>query len=134
LGNLVDAGGDAAADRLDQLGHRLFPAAAVGVSVRGDDLSIDHVGDLHGEVLVGVGARGRLGAGARIEQGVLHALEYRVPMPVLWLPAAGRAPAGVEVFPPMIYIVIISISLRRLVALNSFAPPLGAPCRAGVAP
>ena len=54
LGDLLQSCGHAAADRFDQPGHRQFAGAPVRVGVGGDDLLVDHVGDLDGDVLVGV--------------------------------------------------------------------------------
>ena len=54
LGDLVESCGDAAADRVDEPGHRVFAAATVRVGVGGDDLLVDQPGDPDGEVFLGV--------------------------------------------------------------------------------
>ena len=68
LGDLLQPGGHAAADGVDQCGHRAFPATPVGVGVGGDDLLVDHVGDLDPEVFVGVQHAGQPVVLARREQ------------------------------------------------------------------
>jgi hypothetical protein len=54
LGDLLQPGRYAAAYRVDQPGHGLFAAAAVGIGVGGDDLLVDQPGDPDGEVFLGV--------------------------------------------------------------------------------
>ena len=52
LSDLLEAGGHAAADGVDQPGHRLFPAAPIGVGVGRDDALIDAPGEHHRQVCV----------------------------------------------------------------------------------
>src|SRR6516225_5610299 len=54
LGDLLQSGRHAAADRLDHCGQGAFAAGPIRVGVGGDDLLIDQPGDLDGEVLVAV--------------------------------------------------------------------------------
>ena len=68
LGDLLQPGRDAAAYRVDQLGHGLFAAAPVGIGVGGDDLLVDQPGDPDGEVFLGVEHPGQSVVLARREQ------------------------------------------------------------------
>ena len=72
LGDLVEPGGHGASDRLDQRCHRAFTATAVRVGVGGDDLLVDHIRDLDGEVLLDVEHAGQavvLASGEQLQAG-----------------------------------------------------------------
>ena len=77
---------------IDQPGHRVLPAAAVRVSVGGDDLLIDHIGDLDGEVFLGVEHAGQavvLAGGKQLDAGAGDALD-----PIQRIPGAPAADEG----------------------------------------
>ena len=57
LGELVEAGGDTAAEAVDDPGHGRLPGGLVGVAVGGDDVLVDAPADLDRQVLV-VGEEG----------------------------------------------------------------------------
>jgi hypothetical protein len=54
LGDLLQPGGHAAADRLDHRCHGAFCSATVVIGIGGDDLLVDRAGHLHRDVLVGI--------------------------------------------------------------------------------
>ena len=54
LGDLLQSGWHATADRGDQPGHGILAAASVRIGVGGDDLLIDQPGDLDRGVFVGI--------------------------------------------------------------------------------
>ena len=92
LGQFLQPGGHAAAQRVDQRTHHGFGAAAVGLTVGGDEALVDTPGDQHWQMVV-------IGENS-IQSGLLASVKQRVsgaqgtPGPVERIPGAAAVPAG----------------------------------------